>query len=380
MGNLCSDCGSSPPDPKAKKTNNNSNRWSRIRSNSTRTDNKDVNHIDRRIHQQALAAAILYQQQQQRQGGALPFDRSASLRYPVPVSKKGLPRSSSSRTPSLADPLLHPHQLAAHQELNLDDLETKHIVLVHGGGFGAWCWYKTISLLEDNGFKVMAVDLTGAGIHSCDPNSITSLSQYVEPLCNFLEKLSDEEKVILVGHDLGGVCISYAMELFPSKIAKAIYIAAAMLTTGLSVTRMFSQKVYSNELIQQAQIFRYSNGSKQPPTAIDLEKSLLRDLLFNQSSTKDVALASVSMRPTPFAPLLENLTLSDTNYGSIRRFYIKTPEDNAVPIALQEDMINANPPEQVFLLKGADHSPFFSKPQALHKLLVEISRMGPLEK
>jgi hypothetical protein len=36
-------------------------------------------------------------------------------------------------------------------------------------------------------------------------------------------------------------------------------------------------------------------------------------------------------------------------------------------------MINASPPEKVFHLKGADHSPFFSKPQALHKLLVEIS-------
>ncbi|CAM8962845.1 unnamed protein product [Rhodiola kirilowii] len=100
MGNLCSDCGSSPPDPKAKKTNNNSNRWSRIRSNSTRTDNKDVNHIDRRIHQQALAAAILYQQQQQRQGGVLPFDRSASLG----IQSRG-PRRVYQGAPALGLPL-----------------------------------------------------------------------------------------------------------------------------------------------------------------------------------------------------------------------------------------------------------------------------------
>lgn len=79
------------------------------------------------------------------------------------------------------------------------------------------------------------------------------------------------------------------------------------------------------------------------------------------------------MRPIPFAPVLEKLFLSDTKYGSVRRFYIETPEDNAIPITLQESMINGSPPESIFRLKGADHSPFFSKPQALHKLLVEIS-------
>lgn len=90
---------------------------------------------------------------------------------------------------------------------------------------------------------------------------------------------------------------------------------------------------------------------------------------------QDVALASVSMRPVPFAPVIEKLNLSDLKYGTVRRFYIETLEDNAIPLSLQENMINASPPEKVFRLKGADHSPFFSKPQALHKLLVEISKI-----
>lgn len=68
-------------------------------------------------------------------------------------------------------------------------------MLVHGGGFGAWCWYKTIALLQDAGFKVNAIDLTGSGINSFDTNNITSLSQYVKPLTNLLEKLGDTDKV-----------------------------------------------------------------------------------------------------------------------------------------------------------------------------------------
>lgn len=96
---------------------------------------------------------------------------------------------------------------------------------------------------------------------------------------------------------------------------------------------------------------------------------------YHLNSVQDVALASVSMRTIPFSPVLEKLYLSDSKYGSVRRFYIETTEDNAIPIDLQQNIISNNPPEQVFHLKGADHSPFFSKPQGLHRILVEISRI-----
>lgn len=354
-------------------------KWARIRSSGSKRENFNESVIQER----ALAAAILFQQQlqqQQQNGGALQFDRSTSLRYPTGggISKRqpsGLGRSSSSRARSLTDPLLQPHQLV-NQDVKLEDLETNHFVLVHGGGFGAWCWYKTIALLEEGGYKVTAIDLTGSGIHSFDTNSITSLSQYMKPLTNCLDRLGDGEKVILAGHDFGGTCISYAMELFPRKVSKAVFIAATMLTSEQSTLDMLSLKADSNNLMQQAQIFLYANGNTQPPTAIDFDKSLLKDLFFNQSPAKDVALASVSMRPIPFAPFFEKLSLSDKNYGSVRRFYIETPEDNVIPITLQEIMISKSPPEQVFRLKGSDHSPFFSKPQALHKLLVEISKIS----
>nr|GMD29575.1 putative methylesterase 11, chloroplastic [Ipomoea batatas] len=153
------------------------------------------------------------------------------------------------------------------------------------------------------------------------------------------------------------------MELHKSKISKAIFLAAAMLKNEESILDMFSQKPGMDDLFQRAQIFMYANGKKHPPTAINFDRSLVKDTFFNQTPTKDVELASVSMRPVPFAPLTEKLSLSETNYGSIPRFYIKTQEDFAIPLPLQEAMIHSNPPQQVFLLKGSDHSPFLSRPQ-----------------
>ncbi|KAJ0692505.1 putative alpha/beta hydrolase-1 [Helianthus annuus] len=357
------------------------------KSPTTRTHSKRVSHqsttpLNRRsssatkdqlddavIQEHAIAAALLFQQ---RNGDVPRFDRSHSARR----SHGDIARRSCSsrRRRSVVDPVVQA-QLMVNQEVNHDEMETSHIVLVHGGGFGAWCWYKTMALLQECKFKVTAIDLSGSGIDLRDANIIESLSQYAKPLTDFLKTLPDGDKVILVGHDFGGACISYAMELFPTKVAKAIFIAASMLKTGQSTLDMFSLKENTNGLMRQAQNFLYANGNNQPPTAIDLDKSLLKDLLLNQSPAKDVALACVSMRPIPFSPILEKLSLSDSNYGRVRRFYIETPEDNAIPVTLQQMMINQSPPEKVFRLKGADHCPFFSKPQALHKLLVEIAKM-----
>ncbi|XP_074566040.1 putative methylesterase 11, chloroplastic isoform X2 [Curcuma longa] len=145
-------------------------------------------------HEQALAAALLLQQ-----NGGLPgeltFDRSSSLRFPGHGKKRQvLPRSSSSRPPTLTDPVLQPQQLV-NQGLKIDNLEIKHFVLVHGGGFGAWCWYKSIALLEDSGFKVSAIDLTGSGISSFDTSKVTSIAEYAKPLTGFLEDLGDLDKI-----------------------------------------------------------------------------------------------------------------------------------------------------------------------------------------
>ncbi|KAM2887482.1 hypothetical protein FF1_011344 [Malus domestica] len=332
------------------------------------------------LQQQAIEAVLLFQNVQKNGGSSQLFNRSTSVVYPSPAPKnQGFAKSSSSRQRLRSDTLgFQPLELVDKQDVKTDELETNHFILVHGGGFGAWCWYKTMTLLEESGFKVDAVDLTGSGVHSFDTNNITSLAQYVKPLTDILENLGVGKKVILVGHDFGGTCISYAMELFPSKIAKAIFICAAMLTSGQTTLNLFAQQTGSNDLMRQAQRFLYANGKDQPPSAITLDKKLSEDLLFNQSPAKDVALASVSMRPIPFAPVTEKLFLSDENYGAVRRFFVVTQEDHAITVPLQEAMIESNPPEQVFRLKGSDHAPFFSRPQALHRILVEISQLPPV--
>lgn len=50
-------------------------------------------------------------------------------------------------------------------------------------------------------------------------------------------------QVMLVGHGVGGACISYAMEQYPEKIAKAIFLCATMVSNGQRPFDVFSEEV-----------------------------------------------------------------------------------------------------------------------------------------
>nr|XP_025698737.1 methylesterase 1-like [Arachis hypogaea] len=106
----------------------------------------------------------------------------------------------------------------------------RHFVLVHGACHGGWCWYKVSALLKSGGHKVTAPDMAASGIHPKKVQDLASITEYVEPLIELLESLpsESEERVILVGHSFGGICISMAMELFPKKIAAAVFLSAFM--------------------------------------------------------------------------------------------------------------------------------------------------------
>ena len=77
----------------------------------------------------------------------------------------------------------------------LENIKLKKFVLVHGEGFGAWCWYKTIASLEEAGLVPIAIDLTGSGIDLADTNSVTTLAEYSKPLISYLENLPEDEQV-----------------------------------------------------------------------------------------------------------------------------------------------------------------------------------------
>ncbi|KAL7141312.1 hypothetical protein ABFS83_08G044900 [Erythranthe nasuta] len=101
-----------------------------------------------------------------------------------------------------------------------------HTVLVHGACHGAWCWYKLKPLLEAAGHRVTAVDLAASGVDWRSLEELRSLADYTQPLLEVMASIPPHEKVVLVGHSLGGMNLGLAMDMYSDKIRVAVFVAA----------------------------------------------------------------------------------------------------------------------------------------------------------
>lgn len=107
----------------------------------------------------------------------------------------------------------------------------------------------------------------------------------------------------------------------------------------------------------------------------DLEKYIISNITSHLITLQDMALASMAMRAVPLAPMMEKSKLTPENYGTVKRFFIQTANDNILRLQIQEEIVQKNPPHGVYKIKGSDHSPFFSKPRSLNKILLEIAQL-----
>ncbi|XP_037423988.1 putative inactive methylesterase 20 [Triticum dicoccoides] len=115
-----------------------------------------------------------------------------------------------------------------HMAAPADQASSKHFVLVHGVCVGGWAWFKVATRLRSAGHRVSTPDLAASGVDPRPLREVSTFFDYSKPLLDLLGSLPPGEKVVLVGHSLGGVSIALACELFPEKVAAAVFVSAFM--------------------------------------------------------------------------------------------------------------------------------------------------------
>ncbi|KAF8015543.1 hypothetical protein BT93_H1156 [Corymbia citriodora subsp. variegata] len=252
----------------------------------------------------------------------------------------------------------------------------KHFVLVHGACHGAWCWYKVATLLKSSGYKVTALDMAAAGVHPKQPQELNSIVEYVEPLFEFFEGLAQGEKVTLVGHSMGGVVISMAMERFPEKIAVAVFVAAIMYGPKLSVTSAYEEYGRRMDSAMDTK-YAFDDGPEKPATSMLFGYNFLASKLYQLSPPEDLTLASVLVRPLRMFPdksrFKAEATVTTAKYGSVRRVYIVCDKDLVIKEDLQRWMIEIDPTDEVCVIPNSDHMVMFSKPLEFCSTLQQIA-------
>ncbi|CAI9780738.1 unnamed protein product [Fraxinus pennsylvanica] len=255
----------------------------------------------------------------------------------------------------------------------MEENQQKHFVLVHGACLGAWSWYKLQPLLEAAGHRVTAIDLSASGINPKSLDELRTFPDYTLPLFKVMESIPPDEKVVLVGHSLGGMNLAFAMEKYPEKIYMAVFLAAIMPDTVHRPSYVPEQVPMEDSLDTQFAPFGRPEDHLQ---SILFGPQFISSRLYQLSPPEDVALANSLVRPTSI--FLEDLSnrspFSNEKFGSVKRAFIITGKDKAIPPDFQRWEIENNPVAIQKEIEDADHMAMISKPSTLCQYLLEIAK------
>ncbi|KAL7101280.1 hypothetical protein ACP275_08G045100 [Erythranthe tilingii] len=247
-----------------------------------------------------------------------------------------------------------------------------HTVLVHGACHGAWCWYKLKPLLEAAGHRVTAVDLAASGVDRRSLEELRSLADYTQPLLELMASIPPHEKVVLVGHSLGGLNLGLAMDMYSDKIRVAVFVAAFMpdsTNPPSYVLDQYCERTPAEEWLDT------EFSSKQDLTSMFFGPQFISSKLYNLCPPEDVALAKMLLKPGSL--FLEDLSkksaFSKEGFGSVERAYVVCTQDKAIPVNFQRWQIETNGVAIVKEIENADHMAMLSTPQQLCQCLLEIA-------
>ncbi|XP_059623764.1 methylesterase 10-like [Cornus florida] len=252
----------------------------------------------------------------------------------------------------------------------------KHFVLVHGMCHGAWSWYKVVTLLKLAGHRVTALDLGASGVNSKRNDEIASISDYLQPLMDFMASLPHDEKVVLVGHSFGGFVISLAMESFPSNILLAVYVTAFM-PNYTSPPATLVQEFFSRTPMESLSglQFSFDHGQENPATSAIFGPDYMSSFLYQHCQSEDLELAKMLVRPSGLfkEDLGKESLLTEEKFGSVNRVFVVCGEDQLLKEEFQRWMIQNSPAKEVKLIAEAGHMVMLSKPKELCLCIQEIA-------
>jgi pimeloyl-ACP methyl ester carboxylesterase len=242
------------------------------------------------------------------------------------------------------------------------NMKKDKIILVHSAWLGAWQWQGVKKILIDSGYEVITPDLPGHGENKHSDSTI-KMEDYVNSILKIID--AQEEPVVLLGHSFNGITVSRVAELRPKKVKKLIYLTAFLVPNGASffkaVQGVKGSVAVDNFYLSDDQSFAFVKENK-------IHQAFAQDV-----KDEDFEKAKVFIVPEPAAPLGYELEVSETNFGSVPKYYIECTLDNAIPIDVQRAMYKNNV-KQSFSIE-AGHTPNFSQPEKLAEIINQITKL-----
>jgi pimeloyl-ACP methyl ester carboxylesterase len=275
-------------------------------------------------------------------------------------------------------------------------------VFVHGANGSGTVWNDIAGELTARGHRVDAVDLPGHGSDAWfplayqEPQNITALAALPSPLAgvtladnvthvtDVVRRVAEHGPVVLVGQSLGGITITGVADAVPHLVSQLVYISAFCCTQLPTVYDYYLTPEGSTSLVlalpkigdpARTGALRTNWRSADPAFLADAKAAFLADgtddrlrtLLAGCQPDEAVSLSFTDARPNP------------ARWGTVHRTYVRLTADRAIPIALQDRMINEADeltPHNRFHVASlpTSHLGFLDQPAIVANVLVSLGR------
>lgn len=234
------------------------------------------------------------------------------------------------------------------QALEEDKKRYPAYVLVHGAWADESAWGFVRNQLAVNA----NVEVVNLPAHGADPARGAGLSDYVKTVTDAVNKYPG--KVTLVGHSMAGIIISQVAENLPAKVDKLIYVSAFLPKNGESLNGIVDKFMNG----KKTDIFEFNPDY----SLVSVKKEAIPAVVCDDCPQymKDVLVKY--HRPEPVKGFNDAVTLGE-NFRKTPKYYIHTKNDNAVPFALQQQMVKENGTVKKTFEMNTSHLPFVVQPQ-----------------
>jgi pimeloyl-ACP methyl ester carboxylesterase len=275
---------------------------------------------------------------------------------------------------------------------------TRSFLFVHGAWHTAMHWHRVTDRLAAMGHRAAAIDLPGSGLDAAYPASFLQgdfaalrteasaltgvrLDDYVAAVTAQLTEMARHGRVTLVGHSFGGLTITRVAEAVPHLVRRLVYVTAYVPVnqkSGAEISMLpeGGTSLSGGVLVGDPTKTGAMRINPRDPDPDYVEKA--RTAFYNDLPTEEFLRYAACLNPDlPLAVCMDDARGTPQRWGTVPRAFVRTTEDNTIPLALQDRMIaeaDAATPDNRFVVRtlASSHSPFASMPDDLATVLADL--------
>lgn len=246
-----------------------------------------------------------------------------------------------------------------------------NILLVHGFGASTFSWRYTAPVLQEKGYRVVALDLPGFGFTERKIGFNHSSEARASVIWQLLEMIDEGSGWHLVGHSMGGATVTAMALQKPDQVESMVLAAGALSTAGRSrINWLFRYPPLGRWLRVLSTRVLFTENNVERMLASAYGRSLTADEVegyFQPIAIKDSDLILIELIKSSENPLMDRV--ADLKMPVL---LIWGENDSWVTLKQGQNLLARIPYAELIVLPGEGHCPMETAPDLFNAELLNF--------